>query len=168
MRRVPSLCLIWVCRLGCTPQLHPAVPVLKEQTSGSYKTFFLFNLITPGSLPSKWRHKTFVGNSSQCKALCDYSIFALAQSSGSWPQQHMKPSGGVLKIVYCLGPVPRAATQNLRTSSEVMRLSVLPCPHLQSQGETSMDVKGLWWECMRWVLTCKCFSLGACPRKNTE
>ena len=31
-----------------------------------------------------------------------------------------------------------------------------------------MDVKGLWWECMRWVLTCKCFSLGACPRKTTE
>lgn len=112
---MPDLSLRTPRILRWTPQLHPVVK-------------FLFNLIRPGSLPSNWRHKTFVGNSSQCKALCDYRIFALVQSSGSWSQQHMRSPGCALKIVHCLGPVPRAATQNLGTSSEVMHLSVLPCP----------------------------------------
>lgn len=129
---VPDLSLQAPRMLRWTLQRHPVVPVLKEQISGPYKTLFLFHLITPGSLPSNWRHKTFVGNSSECKALCDYRIFALVQSSGSWSQQHMRSPGRALKIVYCLGPVPRAATQNLGTSSDVMHLSVLPCPHGQS------------------------------------
>lgn len=125
MRRVLSLCLIWVC-WGGHPNFTPWCQYRKNRLQ--VKTLFLFNLIRPGSLPSNWRHKTFVENSSQCKALCDYRIFALVQSSGSWSQQHMRSPGCALKIAHCLGPVPRAATQNLGTSSEVMHLSVLPCP----------------------------------------
>lgn len=119
----------------CPVWLHPALPVLKEQIPSSYKTLFPFNLITPGSLSSNWRHETFSGNCSRGKVLCDYRI----AGSSHWlsqvvldPGSTRHPPWGAWKIVHCLGPFPRAATQNFGTSSELMSLSVLPCPHLQT------------------------------------